>query len=137
MDLEVCSENGIFYGYYKKTKLSNGQTAYIVFEGVELSKCTEWNVLFVVANKRKDALKWIKGEKELDTQTGKCGLEGLVWAKNNLIEFENELSKRKGKNRMLIQWSDAKRKKVYIKYLKRLGYRYTKYFGVEALIKDA
>ena len=49
---ERLEENGILYGYYTKTKFSNGQTG-VLFLGKEtISKTWEWNVSFVINNKK-------------------------------------------------------------------------------------
>ncbi|UVX98790.1 MAG: hypothetical protein [Bacteriophage sp.] len=72
----------------------------------------------------------------MDKTTGNCGLEGLIWAKNGLLEFEKFIKKDYLKQRIVISWTDNKRKKVYIHYLKRYGYRLKIHYGREFLIKD-
>lgn len=49
---ERLEEDEIFYGYYTKTKFSNGQTG-VLFLGKEtMSKTWEWNVSFAINNKK-------------------------------------------------------------------------------------
>lgn len=135
---ERLEEDEIFYGYYTKTKFSNGQTG-ILFLGKEtMSKTWEWNVSFAINNKKKRIWEWLKGQKSMDITTGTCGLEGLIWAKNGLIAFEKFIKEENPyqKQRIVVAWSDPKRKKVYIHYLKKLGYKFTIHYEREFLIKD-
>ena len=96
----------------------------------------EWNVAFAINNKRKHIKSWIKGEETMDCSTGKCGVEGLIWAKNGLLEFENFIKKEDLKQRIVVRWTDSKRKRVYKHYLEKEGYKLTIYYGKEFLIKN-
>ena len=94
-----------------------------------------WNVVFAINNKRKRIKSWIKDEEAMDCSTGKCGVEGLIWAKNGLLEFENFIKKEGLKQRIIVRWTDSKRKRVYKHYLEKEGYKLTIYYGKEFLIK--
>ena len=99
-------------------------------------KITEWNVAFAINNKRKHIKSWIKDEESMDCSTGKCGVEGLIWAKNGLLEFEKFIKKEDLKQRIVVRWTDSKRKRVYKHYLEKEGYKLTIYYGKEFLIKN-
>jgi len=70
-------------------------------------------------------MQWILGEKDVlsDKETGKCGLEGLIWAKKQLIEFEEFIKENKNEDVIIsIYWTDNRRRDVYEKALKKNGY---------------
>jgi len=71
------------YGYYKTHKLKNNQTIGIYFWKNEFSKSNDYVILLAIANKKKHLRQLILGEKDIltDHETGKCGLEGLLWAR--------------------------------------------------------
>ena len=129
-------KNGVMYGYYTKTKFSNGQTGILFFEKDICYKIIEWNVIFGINNKRKHIMAWIEGKESMDATTGKCGLEGLIWARNGLLAFEDFIGGSKFKQRIVVSWTDSKTKRVYERYLKKIGYRFTIHYGREFLIKD-
>lgn len=68
------------------TKLSNGQSAVICFGKNyrhEIGSGYDYAVAFAIANKKKVLRQWLNsdGYGDLDmTTTGKCGVEGLLWA---------------------------------------------------------
>ena len=72
----------------------------------------------------------------MDCSTGKCGVEGLIWAKNGLLEFEKFIKKEDLKQRIVVRWTDSKRKRVYKHYLEKEAYKLTIYYGKEFLIKN-
>lgn len=118
-------ENGCMLGYYAITKLKNNQTATIVFYRHESQRSFAFYVAFAIANKRKHIRKWLDGSDNLtNLSTGKGGLEGLIWAKNQLLEFE-EFIKQEGKSvkaAICITWTNNRRRDIYEHYLKRIGY---------------
>lgn len=76
----------------------------------------DWYISFDIVNKRKENFKY----KE---QTGKDGLKSLLWAKKCIQDFiENEIDKTK-ENVILIQWTDIKRGKAYIRGLESMGFK--------------
>ena len=60
-----------------------------------------------------------------DKVTGKGDLEGLLWAKNQMIEFEQFICGKHGYGRettICVNWTDNRRRNVYEHYLTRIGY---------------
>jgi len=111
------------YGYYKIHKLKNNQTIGIYFWKHELSKSNEYVILLAIANKKKHLRQLILGEKDIltDHETGKCGLEGLLWGKRQIVEFEKYDYCNDG-DFISIYWTDNRRRDVYEHGLKKLGF---------------
>ena len=139
------------YRIYACRAVRNGQTGVLFLGRENLNKTIEWDVRFAISNKRKRIKAWIEEREDLDDTTGTCGLEGLIWAKNGILEFEKfikeyYLKRDKCKkhritiswtdNKRTISWTDNKRKKVYRRYLKRYGYELKIHYGAEFLVKD-
>lgn len=106
-----------YSGYHVFGTLTNGQTIYIGFKDSEYYNCISYFVLVAIANKKKHIRNWLNGEMNpIDLKgTGKCGLEGLFWAKKMIKEFEVFI-KEKYPNEMVkieIFWADQKRFRVY------------------------
>lgn len=121
--------DGTFYGYHIKKKLSNGQTATILFFKNDRIKFVEYSVTLLIANKKKDIRQLLLGERDVltDKITGRGGIEGLLWARKMLSKFENMISQQLISSKISVVWiiiyaSDSKRKKAYIRGLKNLGY---------------
>lgn len=128
VNFETLKKYGYKYddGYYNTKKLSNGQTAAIFFFKEKLKRCTEYSIAFAIANKKKHITQWVLGERDIlsDKETGNCGLEGLIWAKKQLVEFEKFIKENKNGNVVIsIYWTDNRRRNVYEKVLKKLGYQ--------------
>jgi hypothetical protein len=124
-DFERLYIEGEFYGYFKKHKLSNNQTIAIFFmKEIEMG-ITEFHVLLAIANKRKYIKQWLMGERDVfgEKTTGTCGLEGLLWAKRQLIAFENFIKTRYKHVIIVVNWLDNRRRKVYEYGLGKIGYR--------------
>ena len=134
-------DDGHFYGYYSTCKLQNNQTVAIYFFRNQASRGYEYNVAFAIANKRKHIKNWLKGEGGdvlSDRSTGKCGLDGLVWAKQQIIEFEKFIPSsfhRSEEVIICIGWADNRRRDVYEHYLKRIGYKMGYRDGSKCLFK--
>lgn len=111
------------YGYYKTHRLKNNQTIGIYFFKHEFSKYDEHVILLAIANKKKHLRQLILGEKDIltDHETGKCGLEGLIWGKQQIIEFEKSNHCKDG-DYITIYWTDNRRRDVYEHGLKKLGF---------------
>jgi hypothetical protein len=111
------------YGYYKIHQLSNNQVIGIFFIKNKLSRNIEYHIALSISNKKKHLFQYIKEEKDVlsGKETGKCGLEGLLWAKKQIIEFENSICK--PGNIICVRWSDNRRRKVYEYGLKKIGYK--------------
>ena len=127
------------YGYFKTTKLSNNQTISIFFLKEELKRGLEYHVVLAISNKKKYIKQWIFGERDIlsDRQTGKCGLEGLLWAKKQIIEFEKFLLEDKYSKDITIcvNWLDNRRRKVYEYGLNKLGYSINYRYNSKCLSK--
>ena len=110
------------------TKLSNGQSAVIVFDKNwrhEIGSGSDCSVAFAIANKKKVLRQWLDsdGYGNLDmTVTGNCGVEGLMWAFKMVQKFIDEHMLEN--DRIIVYGSDARRYKIYKHFLtSRLGFR--------------
>jgi len=76
-----------------------------------------------IANKKKHLRQLILGEKDIltDHETGRCGLEGLLWGKRQITEFEKTDYCKDG-DYIVIYWTDNRRRDVYEDGLKKLGF---------------
>lgn len=138
-----CEEIRYYYDDY--ILLKNKKTAAIKIElSYTYIKKNEhiwvWSVAFGISNKKKHIKQWFNGETDRLTNniTGEGDLEGLIWAKNKLIEFETQSSLPNiCTHRVIVEWDDNRRRNVYNKYLtKKLGYKMTRYEGGKCLLKD-
>lgn len=126
--------NGFEKDYRRRGVLSNGQFIEIFFREMNdnpLSKKLIYNAELIISDKNKSA-NW----GELDgTSSGSSGIEGLLWAKKALLEFEKFLESsikdrpRQKQKSIVIYGSNSKRRRVYNRYLKRLGYIPTRLDG--------
>ena len=125
------------YGYYGSEKLSNNQTISIFFlHEYKLGKI-DYAVVLAISNKKKHINEWLTGKRDVlsDQETGKCGIEGLLWAKRKLIEFEEHISWRSEQITINIDWTDNRRKRVYERGLLTLGYTSGFRLGRKCLFK--
>lgn len=122
---EKLKIDGYNYGYFKTYKLKNNQTASIFFIREIYSKCTEYHIVFAISNKKKYIKQWLLDKKDVlsDKITGTCGLEGLIWAKNEIISFENFIKEREQSIVICIGWEDNRRRNVYERALSKYGYK--------------
>ena len=125
--------------YECKHKHKSGQTFYIKFMGWkdlwDIDPINYYNTIFHIYNKKKQ--KNIGANLEL-TQTGKCGLDGLIWAKKMIMEFEkfmNETNYHNEKVAVIVGWANNKRRKVYERYLTKVGYNIKMIENKKCLIK--
>ena len=57
-------------------------------------------------------------------QTGHSGLEGLLWAKEMLKDFIETIRKKKNiTHKICVFWDDSRRRDVYARGLKDLGFK--------------
>lgn len=124
------------YGYYKTHKLSNNQTIGIYLFRQENISNNEYYVLVLLANKKKYIKEFINEQRDIlsDKETGKCGLEGLLWAKRQLIEFEESRYCKNG-DIISIGWTDNRRRDIYKYGLKKYGYIIGNRYGRKCLYK--
>lgn len=126
-----CIDKEGYFNYYNTFKLDSGQTIKIEFQEDETHKKYYYNIYLVISHKRKqESSNYMK-------ITGKDGLRGLLWAKQNIIEFEQFISEiRKGYDIIIYcNWDDNRRRNVYEYGLKKLGYRFNIVLGNKALSK--
>lgn len=117
------------------TTLSNGQHAAIYFrldrnvrfdDGYQYD-C--WYVGFMVGNKARQCNDWWNDRKNNNrlVQTGRCGMEGLIWAKQQIVQF---MASHKGEyiQYMVVGGMDDKRQHVYSR-LTKIGFTPGTYDG--------
>ena len=104
--------------YTYKLKLDNGQVVSMTITR-ELYMDSVFYYVLLFINKRG------KGYEE-GHQTGRAGIEGLLWAKEMLKDFIEEIKKIKDrKHTICIFWDDNRRRDVYARGLKDLGFRFS------------
>ena len=122
------------FGYYNRHKLSNGQECEIRFYRDEDKRYASYSVAFCVADKKRQLNAWFSGENNNVSYkcSGKCGLEALLWAKEQLKLFEKCLAhdarelEESGYHEVfeiIITGEDQKRFRVYRWALKKHGYK--------------
>jgi len=124
-------ENNGEYGYYDTKILPSGQTIRIEFQEDWSKSKYNYNIYLVTSHKRKQA-----GYTCMKT-TGGDGLKGLLWAKKKVIEFEEFIKEEHPGIPVIIYcaWDDNRRRNVYERGLRNLGYRFTNLFGYKVLSK--
>lgn len=124
-------ENGIFWNRHK---LSNGQFCMICFEESynDNQDVITYNVVFAIADKKKQLRGFFSESKENTItlkSTGRCGVEALRWAKDNILLFENYMRKKYRRSdktiAIIVGGEDNRRFRLYEKGLSRYGYRKT------------
>lgn len=111
--------------YWKAKKLSNGQTAMMLFTRYY----NEYEVGFVIGKNRKQCMSWYVGDTKYlngaisgkDTNV----IEVYSFAKSTLKSFEKFIFKLKGRTRIRITWEEKRRGEVYTKALTRKDMGYT------------
>lgn len=109
-----------------KLKLDNGQLVQMnVIKETDFDTIRYFVCLFI--NKRS------KGYQALH-QTGHVGIEGLLWAKEMLKDLIEHIKKiRDRKHVVMIFWDDARRRDVYIRGLKDIGFKVGYYWRWKCL----
>jgi len=115
-----------YCGWYEKEHyLSNYQYCKIIFAPIEDKNNITYDISFFISDYKIDFERLLDAFKQ--ESTGRCGLEGLIWAKNQIIKFEKTIKdKHKHNVKIICRWEDNKRKMVYIHALSKLGYTYNK-----------
>lgn len=128
-------QDGDYYVFSTAEKLPSGMTVEVVFQGDYSSdqRFATFNVVLDVFKKRKQ-----KDDNYLH-QTGKDGLKPLIFAKKAIEEFAPYILEQYGEchEKMVIQvlWADNRRRRVYERGLKSIGFEFNNYFGYKALYK--
>lgn len=117
----------LYKEYYKRHILSNNQICDIRFCKEEKKKYTDYYVVFCIANKKRQVEAFLNSTKGsvTDLETGKCGLEGLLWCKKQIFLFEDFLKEKGEKARIIVFGADNRRFKVYKWALMKKGYKLT------------
>lgn len=87
----------------------------------------QWYISFYIKDKRKHDCKF-------NEQTGTDGLRSLMWAKDCIKDFIENVINDGGNHTIIIYWTDVKRKKAYARYLKDLKFNLSRMDRREALI---
>jgi hypothetical protein len=116
-------------GYFSETTLKNGQIAMMFFGRCNPDVRNDvYNIAFAIADKKKEITNWInsKEDKFNTSMTGRDGIEGLIWAKQQIILFESYLKNDRFPTPVILEvsWLDKKRKEIYKRALCRLGFQY-------------
>lgn len=116
--------------YYMRHRLSNGQYCQIAFYQDIYERAIEYSVAFAVADKKKNINGWFNRTKD-DTltmkYTGRCGCEALLWCKNKILEFIQEVGTYPSyTTKILVFADDGRRFRLYEKGLSRYGFHKVK-----------
>lgn len=136
--LRTCNEEDNFDYYYKRKKLSNGQFVQIEFqEAYQPSNFVDFNINLVIHSKKKK----LNSDIVENQNTGHVGLEGLLWAKHQIVEFEDYIKSKKDFFRnervfLSVIWSDNRRRNVYERGLRDLGFKFCNAFNMKRLRKE-
>lgn len=126
--------------YFARHRLANGQFCQIAFYKVYYrNRAVEYHVAFAVADKKKQLNGWFDGTKENNIElkmTGKCGAASLIWAKNMLLAFEDEVYVDKTvSSKIVVMGEDSRRFQLYERALSRYGYTKTRVEDGWAMVK--
>jgi len=119
--------------YCASELLPSGQIIYIEFQKDWSKSKYYFNIFLEIKNKKRNNYSCLQ-------QTGKDGLIGLLWAKDIIKEFEIFIKQEYPyKNHTTILhcgWDDNRRRNVYERGLRKMGYTYGRVFGYKALMKE-
>ena len=127
-DFQVFNTDNSDVKYYGIN--GTGQTMRLIFSKWYYPKKRryDWYVCFDIVDKRKQKF-------HFKEQTGTDGINSLLWAKHCLKDFiENQIDKDID-NAIIINWDDGKRRRVYERGLKDLGFKMSNFDSRPALIK--
>lgn len=116
-EINMQKENQFSYMY--KAKNSKNQLLTLnVYQSVD----DNWNVMFFITSKRKHGYQKLK-------QTGKDGVQSLIWAKNCVLDWIKNVQERRfqsGPIKLFVYADDKRRMKVYKRALIPLGFQVEK-----------
>ena len=118
--------------WYTRKKLTNGKTALVAMQRDDTvnSAMPYFYVALAIVKKRKHTYSSDVFDNRI---TGDGGLEGLVFAKQALLDFEERFTLRQFA--IAVGGSDGRRQRVYERYLTRLGYRKERVDGELVMVK--
>ena len=112
--------------YYERHRLSNGQYCMVAFYRFYRSRSVEYHVVFAVADKKKALNGYFDQTKDNSISlkyTGRCGAEALIWCRDKLLEFENEVFLSDTfETKIVVYGEDHRRFRFYERALTRYGY---------------
>jgi len=118
--------------YWNSTNIDN-KSAMIAFyeyqprqEDVDKGIVRVYHLGFGVGNNRKQVSEWMFNGKQYIHRkiTGTSSIKFLIWAKNQILEFEDFIKKKYnvGKIKIVIEGLDGKRFNAYKKGMSKFGY---------------
>ena len=118
-EIELKEHKEYYNYYYYTAKNENGQILNLEFDGWPNNKSITYYVKFFIG-KRKQGYQFLN-------QTGKDGLKSLIWAKNCIKHFIENVQLPSKFNYLTSQtiaicWDDSQRRDVYTWGLKSLGF---------------
>ena len=123
------------YSFVAKKKMPSGMTAQITFYGEhsDNQRIADFSIWLTVYKKRNQ----ISGN--VLKETGRDGLLNLIFAKQAIVEFENFILREWGHYHEKIfiwaGWDDNRRRRVYHRGLKDIGYDFSEFRGQKVLLK--
>ena len=126
--MEIMSDNT---GTRMREKNSQNQIVEIFFQKEIYSNFDYYCVGLRVGVKRRKNWNDIN-----NISTGKAGIESLLIAKGMIAKFIEELEKSKTPTILAISWSNNRRRDVYARGLKDLGFKMGRIFGFKALYRE-
>lgn len=113
--------------WWCRHKLSNGQYCMIGFEDFsdDVDKVSNYNVVFAVADKKKQLRAWFENSKNSNItlkSTGRCGVEALFWARDRILDFERLCATSTHTSIIWVTGEDSRRFHLYERALSRYGY---------------
>lgn len=98
----------------------------IAFYRFYRSRSVEYQVVFAVADKKKALNGYFDQTKDNNISlkyTGRCGAEALIWCRDKLLEFENEVFLSETfETKIVVYGEDHRRFRFYERALTRYGY---------------
>jgi hypothetical protein len=119
------------HDYSDSCVLPSGQTIKIKFEEDWSNDRYYYNIYLVTMDKR-------KSERNTHMKImGRDGINGLLWAKRKVAEFEEFIKEiREGVPTVIYcTWTDNRRRNAYAFGLRKIGYEFGRVFGRKALCK--
>lgn len=141
--IKLYQENTPNWYYETKKKFDNGQTAIISFVNNNSyydykAKQTVWRMFVIYSiGSEKQIKKWMNARSSniQNERTGRCGLQGVFWAMEQVKELIKLFSEEEKGNKLIIEvgWDDNKRRDMYYRGLSPLGFEYNNLYGYKAL----
>lgn len=129
--------------YYESIRRFDNQTAVIRFYNNDSyydskKKKNTWMLTTVYAiGPEKQVNRWFNNEiNDIDlTKSGKQGLKSIFWAKEQIKEIINIFKEEHPDDKLILQvhWVDNKRRDLYYRGLKDLGFKFNNLYGYKSL----